>query len=103
VSENENKYVGQNVSFFTSTVKMQEAIGLVDKGQIEEARGSLAQEENFIKEAAVKYQTKELKEQILSIHRYKKSLEEYEEKPAEEKKLLQKSIKFEQYEAQKKK
>jgi len=101
VKENENRYVGQNVNLFTSTVQMQAAINMVDRGEIDKAREVLSKEVSSVKLAAEKYQTVELKKQILAIHRYDKSLEEYIEKPAAERKLIQKKEKYGQYKTQK--
>ncbi len=103
VKENENRYVGQNVNLFTSTVQMQAAINMVDRGEIDKAREVLSKEVSSVKLAAEKYQTVELKKQILAIHRYDKSLEEYKEKPAAERKLIQKKEKYGQYKTQKRK
>ncbi|MBL7136208.1 MAG: VWA domain-containing protein [Candidatus Marinimicrobia bacterium] len=103
VKENENRYVGQNVNLFTSTVQMQAAINMVDRGEIDKAREVLSKEVSSVKLAAEKYQTVELKKQILAIHRYDKSLEKYIEKPAAERKLIQKKEKYGQYKTQKRK
>ncbi len=101
VEESENGFVGQNVNLFTSTVQMQAAINMVDRGEIDKARRVLNKEASSVKLAAEKYQTVELKKQILAIHRYDKSLENYIEKPAAERKLIQKKEKYGQYRTQK--
>ncbi len=101
VEESENRFVGQNVNLFTSTVQMKAAINMVDRGEIDKARGFLSKEVSSVKLAAEKYQTVELKKQILAIHRYDKSLENYIEKPAAEKLLIQKKEKYGQYRTQK--
>lgn len=98
VNEHENRQVGRKVSVLTSSVALQEAASLVDKGELEKARSRLAGELQNIKQAAAKYQSRELKKQILSVSKYQEDLEDYEKKEEADQKMMQKSVKYRSYE-----
>lgn len=103
IEEHENKFVGQSAFLFTSSVRMQKAIEMVDRGKVEKAKGFLSKELESVSVAAGKYQSTELKKQILTIERYNMSIEEYDKKSPTSIGIMQKEAKYDMYQLQKRK
>jgi len=103
VAKNLNAYVAQNVDFMLSNVNMQNAAQMVEDGKYKEARDYLAKEVLNVQRSANQYQSLALKKQLLSVYKYKESIEDYEKLRAEQQKLIQKRSKFKSYESLKSK
>ncbi|MCK5534248.1 VWA domain-containing protein [bacterium] len=102
VEQNENNYVGQSASLMESTLVMERAIKMVDKGKKKEAEIWLKENIAPLKDKVEKYNTKELKKQLLNIYDYQNTLNAPSLSLNEEK-ALQKREKYRQYEIQKSK
>ncbi len=102
IKQKENNYVGQTVSLMESTLVMEKAIKMVDEGKKKEAEIWLKENVVPLKKKVEKYNTRELKKQLLNVFDYQEALTA----PAlslNEEKAMQKKEKYRQYEIQKNK
>ncbi len=97
VAQNESRYVGQKVGLFRSAIEMRKVVDMVNEGKMDEARGLLARETSNLQDNAKRYQTADLKAQLLNYSRYNELLERYGMMTAEQQKMMNKANQHYQY------
>jgi len=111
ISKNINPIVMKDVDMFASAEMMEKTISMVDKGDLEEAKKNIDTNLNNMRSSLTRYQSRELKKQILNIYEYKSNLNQLSEQAAstadmmrsEQYQDMQKSQRSQQYELKKKK
>lgn len=100
---NKNEMVVQNVSMFEANEIMEEALRNVDDGNFTKAKELMSGAQNYMdKQMNTVQPSPEMKRQSDNIERYTKDLESVDTKSEEEKKEMQKSGKYDNYNTRKK-
>jgi Ca-activated chloride channel family protein len=97
-TKNRNEQVAQNISVLEANDLMENALREADNGNYDNARGLLKDAKNYMdKQMDVVAPSSEMKRQQDNIERYGSELESAEEKSDDEKKEMQKSGKYDNY------
>ncbi len=100
---NKNEMVVQNISTFEANEMMEEALRNVDDGNFTKAKELMSGAQNYMgKQMNTVQPSPEMKRQSDNIERYTKDLESVDTKSDEEKKEMQKSGKYDNYNVRKK-
>lgn len=103
VHESKNPIVHENIALFESIKLLDEAVSHIDQRDYEKAEESIQNNLIFLKENLNSQSSKRLKQQMLNVVKYSDQSKEAENMDAMEKKMMQKSIKYESYLQKKKK
>ncbi|TAL38028.1 MAG: VWA domain-containing protein [Spirochaetes bacterium] len=111
ISKNYIPTVLKDVDMFASTDLMQKTMEMVDSGRLDDAKKNLDTNLALMRGSLKKYQSRELKRQVLNIMEYKESLDQlsksaapgYKMEESDDYQRMQKSGRSSQYELMKKK
>ncbi len=103
IHNHENSGVMQELRLQNMSKQLTHTIQLVDQGQVDKAVQALEKELENVSVSPENYTSTALKKQILATHQYKSNLENISQKPASAIEIMQKEIKYQQYQTQKKK
>jgi len=103
IHNHENSGVMQELRLQSMSKQLTQTIQLVDQGQVDKAVQALEKELKNVSASPEKYTSPALKKQVLATHQYKSNLENIREKPDSAIEIMQKGIKYQQYQTQKKK
>jgi Ca-activated chloride channel family protein len=78
ISKNVNSVVMKDAEIHISSMMMERAIDLVDRGKIDDARKVINENLDRVRSGLVKYRSKEMKKQALNIVEYQQNLERAE-------------------------